>query len=45
MGGALSGGEAGVLSLVHLQVGVEDLEHLLDVGHIAGLQLGPHRNV
>lgn len=33
------------ICLVHLQVRVEDLEHLLDVWDVTGLQLRPNRNI
>lgn len=42
---ALSGREGHMIRLVHLQVRVEDLEHLLDIWHVTGLQLGPNGNV
>lgn len=34
MSAALSGGEGHVIHLVHLQLGVDDLTDLLDVGDI-----------
>lgn len=42
---ALGGGEAPRIHLVHLQVGVEDLEDLLDVRDVTRLKLGPHGDV